>query len=162
LQRLQRASQKEATMAIDVSLRADEASRTSDRGCKWTARATLSDGRQFEARSRTGAVYELARVLVAAAVGDYSLVVRQASPPLTGQLSYRSFRELAEFTLVEGSTTPLHRARWRDPSSLALRIDAAGRGNAEKGGERGGAGRVVAVEALPPAFAVTSYLDAAE
>jgi hypothetical protein len=36
-------------MPIDVTLHADEASRTPDRGCKWTARATLPDGRQFEA-----------------------------------------------------------------------------------------------------------------
>jgi hypothetical protein len=149
-------------MAIDVTLHADEASRTPDRGCKWTARALVPDGRQFEARSRSGAVYELARVLIAADVGDDSLVVRQASPPLPGQLNYRSFRELAEFTRAEGAATPLHRARWRDPSSVALRIDAAGVRNPKNRGEGRGAGRVVASEALPPAFAVTSYLDAAE
>jgi hypothetical protein len=100
-------------------------------------------------------------MLLAADVGDDGLVVRQASPPLPGHLNYRSFRELADFTLVEGSTTPLHRARWRDPSSLALRIDAAGVRNAKNRGEGGRVATTVVDEASPPVFAVT-YLDAAE
>jgi len=76
-------------------------------------------------------------------------------------LTYANFRELAEITLAEGSATPLHRAGWRDPSSLALRIDATGVRNGKNEGEGGGPLITVADEASPPVFAVT-YLDAAE
>jgi hypothetical protein len=145
--------QKEATMAIDVTLHADEATRTPERGCRWTARATLPDGRKFDATARTGAAHELARVLVAANVADCALVVRQAKPPLPGHLTYASFHKLVQYTLAESATAPLRRVKWRDPTlSLAgaSKIDAAVMRNAENGGEGGGAATRVAAEVSPP------------
>jgi hypothetical protein len=136
-------------MAIDVTLYADEATRTPERGCRWTARATLPDGRKFGATARTGAVHELARVLVAANVADCALVVRQAKAPLPGHLTYASFHKLAQYTLAESATSPLRRVKWRDPT-LAFKIDAAVVRNVENGGEGGGAATRVAAEVSPP------------
>jgi hypothetical protein len=140
-------------MAIDVTLHADEASRTPDRGCKWTARATLPDGRKFEAQACTGAVHELARVLAAAGIADCALAVRQAKPPLPGYLAYRSFHKLAEYTLAESATSPLHRVKWRDPALVltrAFKIDGACMRNDQKGGEWEGAATTLAAAAPPP------------
>jgi hypothetical protein len=155
---------EEATMTIEITLRADEASRTPDRGCRWTARAVLPDGRTFEAQARAGATHELARTLLAAGIADDLLEVRQAAPPLPGHLTYRGFHALAEYTLVESAASPLHRARWRDPSSLARKIDVAGIRNAQNRDEGRGAATPVAEKASPACFALPTrlLLEAAE
>jgi hypothetical protein len=140
-------------MAIDVTLHADEATRTPERGCRWTARATLPDGRKFEATARTGAVHELARVLVAANVADCALAVRQAKPPLPGHLTYAGFHKLAQYTLAESATAPLRRVKWRDPTLTlagASKIDAAVMCNDQDKGAREGAATTVAAAPSPP------------
>jgi hypothetical protein len=64
------------------------------------------------ARSRHGAVYELARVLVAAGVEDRPL--RVTFEGLAGHMTWPSFAAAAQWTLIEGVATPLRRKRWKE------------------------------------------------
>ena len=74
--------------------------------CQWLARCEI-DGRRFEARSRQGAVYELARLLVSAGIEDRPLCVTFAG--VAGHMMWGSFAAAARWTLTEGVATPLRR-----------------------------------------------------
>jgi hypothetical protein len=96
--------------AIQVHCRPLEDTRTPNRPCQWLAECEI-DGRYFVARSRHGAVYELARVLVAAGVEDRPLRVTFAG--LAGYMTWPSFVKAARWTLTEGVATPLRRTPWK-------------------------------------------------
>jgi hypothetical protein len=96
--------------AIRVLCRPLEETRGPNSSCQWLAECEV-DGRHFVARSRHGAVYELARVLVAAGIEDRPL--RVAFAGLAGYTMWPSFAAAAQWTLIEGVATPLRRKRWK-------------------------------------------------
>ena len=96
--------------AIRVHCRPLEETRGPNRPCQWLAECEVV-GRHFVARSRHGAVYELARVLVAAGVEDRPL--RVTFEGLAGHMTWPSFAAAAQWTLIEGVATPLRRKRWK-------------------------------------------------
>ena len=91
---------------IEVHQRADETSRTPNKACYWIASAMI-DGEQFIARSRYGAVNELARQLVAAGIPDAPMFVYTAG--LRGFATIPSFHRAANWTYEESAGVPLHR-----------------------------------------------------
>jgi hypothetical protein len=96
--------------ALLVHCRPLEETRGPNRPCQWLAECEV-DGRHFVARARHGAVYELARVLVAAGVEDRLLGVTFAGR--AGHMTWSSFAAAAQWTLIEGGATPLRRKRWK-------------------------------------------------
>jgi hypothetical protein len=74
--------------AIRVHCRALEETRGPNRPCLWLAECDV-DGRHFDARSRHGVVYEMARVLVAAGIADRPLRVTFAG--VAGHMTWPSF-----------------------------------------------------------------------
>ena len=79
------------------------------RGCTWVIECNI-DGVNYSARSRSGAPYALARVLVEAGIPDQPLCV--VSKGLKGETNYRSVYKTAEFTIGESANTPIYRTRW--------------------------------------------------
>ena len=73
----------------------DEATRTSNSACVWTAEAMV-EGRTYTARSRHGPANQLARQLVAAGFPDRSMVIRYRG--LAGTMTYRSLHAAATWT----------------------------------------------------------------
>ena len=63
----------------------DEATRTSNSACVWTAEAMV-EGRTYTARSRHGPANQLARQLVAAGFPDRPMVIRYRG--LEGTMTY--------------------------------------------------------------------------
>src|SRR5262245_38709982 len=96
--------------AIPVHCRPLEETRRPNSSCQWLAECEV-DGRHFMARSRHGAVYELARVLVAAGLEDRPL--RVTFQGVAGHATWPSFAAAAQWTLIEGVATPLRRKRWK-------------------------------------------------
>lgn len=88
------------TDPLAVRIRPEQHARTPEKACVWVAEATV-DGIPYTARSRYGAVHELSRVLVAAAVPDAPLQVIDAR--LKGHLGYRSFHAAALYTIEENA-----------------------------------------------------------
>lgn len=84
------------------------------RGRAWIAECTV-DGVPYRVRSYTGAPYALARALLAAGVADQPVSVTTAGLP--GSCTQRSIAAMAEWTIAEGSTVNVHRARWRPYSA---------------------------------------------
>jgi hypothetical protein len=80
-------------------------SRSKERGSSWRAESTI-DGVVYEAPSRSGAAYALARVLVAAGIPD--------GPVTTGRMSWPSLHRMAERTISESAKSPLHSAVYRE------------------------------------------------
>jgi len=74
----------------------DETTRTANKSCVWIAE-TVIDGHRFTAKSRYGAVNELARQLVVDGVEDAPMHVYSAG--LKGCLIWRSFYKAAERTI---------------------------------------------------------------
>lgn len=99
-------------MTIVATLVADERSRTPDRSCYWIAECTVG-GQRYAARSRHGAAYALARVLVAAGVPD--------APMAVGGIRFRSFHRAALYTLTETAGEPIRRIPYRDPASRYIK-----------------------------------------
>jgi hypothetical protein len=89
----------------------DEATRTSNSACVWTAEAMV-EGRTYTARSRHGPANQLARQLVAAGFPDRSMVIRYRG--LAGTMTYRSLHAAATWTFSEGERR-LRRVRYREP-----------------------------------------------
>jgi hypothetical protein len=79
------------------------------RGSAWLATATI-DGRVYDARSRSGAPFALARILVAAGIPDQS--VRVTRTGAAGDITYRSLHRMAELTIAESSTQPVRLTKW--------------------------------------------------
>ncbi len=121
---------------IPVELSADEATRTPDRPCRWTALAMVND-RIFEASARTGAVYELARQLVAAGIPDDQLGMRQVASALPGTITYSSFHKMAGQNLVETASGGLRIARWSDLAERLSRLPQRAEHNAQNRGSEG-------------------------
>jgi hypothetical protein len=97
--------------ALAVHCRPLEETRSPNDCCEWLAECEV-DGRRFAARSREGAVYELARMLVSAGIQDRPLYVTFAG--VAGYMKWRSFAAAAPWTLTEGRTTRLRRVRRRE------------------------------------------------
>jgi hypothetical protein len=76
-----------------------EETRAPNSSCQWLAEWE-ADGRRFAARSRQGAVYEMARMLVAAGIEDRPLRVTFAG--VAGHMTWGSFAAAARWTLTEG------------------------------------------------------------
>lgn len=109
-------------MMICADLRPIEDTRTPNKGCAYEAACEIS-GVAYRARSRYGASYELARVLVAAGIADAPMAVRQ--PGLKGEMIYRSFHAAAAWMIAETAGLGPHRVRWEDPAVKAARMRSA-------------------------------------
>jgi hypothetical protein len=105
--------------ALAVHCRPLEETRGPNSPCQWLAGCEV-DGRRFLARSRQGAVYELARRLVAAGIEDRPLCITFAG--VVGQVTWGSFAAAARWTLTEGAATPLRRRYWRNFDARLERI----------------------------------------
>jgi hypothetical protein len=99
-----------------------EDSRTSENSCAWIAETEIA-GQRFEAKSRRGAPQELARALVAAGVPDQPVRIEHAG--LRGHMAYPSLHRMAGVTYVEGRSTILHRARYREDERFAASEEGA-------------------------------------
>jgi|ERR1051325_1903071 hypothetical protein len=85
-----------------MTVRPLEKTRTPNRACQWEATAVV-DGQVYTARSRHGAANALARQLVASAIRDQSLEMRDPSGRLL--LTYPSFQKAGEGRL-NGTAPP--------------------------------------------------------
>jgi hypothetical protein len=92
----------------------DEPARTPEYICLYEAE-TVVDGQRYSARSRRGAPFALARVLVAAGVPDQP--VRVTYKALRGHMSYCSPHRMAELTIGESATAPVRLDRFKEPIS---------------------------------------------
>lgn len=110
-----------APAKIVVGLHPEEDTRTPSKFCLYTATCEI-DGITYTARSRNGASYELARVLIEAGVPDQPMYVRQQG--LNGEIVFPSIYEAANWTIRE-TATGMYRARWEDPAAKRARIDRA-------------------------------------
>jgi hypothetical protein len=79
------------------------------RGSAWLATTTI-DGRVYDARSRSGAPFALARILVATGIEDQSVSVTRTGA--AGDITYRSLHRMAELTIAESSTQPVRLTKW--------------------------------------------------
>jgi hypothetical protein len=111
-----------AQVIIQAILYPEERTHTPSKSCFYTATCEIGDA-TYTARSRDGAIHELARVLVAAGIPDAPLEVHQAG--LHGHLTHCSFYAAAGWICVETATKPLHRARCEDPAVKRARFAAA-------------------------------------
>jgi hypothetical protein len=103
-----------ATMTIGVlafTVRPDEPTRTSENNCLYEAEAELV-GKRYSARSRRGAPFALARVLVAAGVPDQPVMVTHEG--LRVGITYRSLHRMAELTIEESARSPVRDVRYRE------------------------------------------------
>jgi hypothetical protein len=114
---------------INVVTWAQEDTRTA-RGSLWIAECALEDGRVFTARSRSGALNELARQLVEAGVPDAPMQVYDTRRGLK-TLSCRSFHAAAQWTFTEGNR-PLQRIRYQEyPTNISGGISGKGQDTGE-------------------------------
>jgi hypothetical protein len=102
--------------------RADEPTRSKENNCLYQAEAII-DGQRYSARSRRGAPFALARVLVAAGIPDQRVQVTHKD--LRGELRYRSsLHRMAELTIEESNRVPVRQARYRErPDFSRGRLD---------------------------------------
>ncbi len=100
---------------IIISVIANEATRTAERSCRYTATATIG-GKTYTAMSRQGSANELARLLIDSGFADDSVEVRYHGT--AGSMS-GSLYKLAKYTFSEGRETPLHRIVCRDLTRAA-------------------------------------------
>jgi hypothetical protein len=107
---------------INIHQRPLPETRTPENSCTWVASAEI-DGIVYLARSRRGAAHELARALAAAGLPDQS--VRVEHDGLAGYMSYRSLHRMAGGTYVEGRSTVLARARYREDERFAASAQGA-------------------------------------
>ena len=93
-----------------------EPTRTPNDICYYEAEVVI-DGQRYSARSRRGAPFALARVLLAAGLSDQPVQVTHKG--LRGHMSYPSLYRMAELTVVESATTPVRLGRYREwPGAL--------------------------------------------
>jgi hypothetical protein len=92
-------------------------SRTSNKGSRWRA-VTMIDGVPYEAESRSGAPFALARVLVAAGVGDQPVQTIGADGVV--RMPWRSLHWMAGRTIQESATFPVREVGYTErPKSLS-------------------------------------------
>ena len=103
------------------------------RGRAWVAKCQVDDlaidsavncqtketGKPYQARSKSGAPYALARILVAAGVPDQPMSV--VSEGLKGETRYRSIAEMAGRTIVESAREPVYLGRYAAMPESSLR-----------------------------------------
>ena len=91
--------------------------RTSNKGSRWRA-ATVIDGVPYEAESRSGAPFALARVLIAAGVGDQPVQTIGADGVV--RMRWPSLFRIAGRTIQESATFPVREVRYTErPKSLS-------------------------------------------
>jgi hypothetical protein len=95
--------------SIRIHQHPDETTRTPSRSCQWLAETTI-DGTAYSARSRNGAPYALARVLVEAGIADQPVTVISAGTK--GEMTYKSLHAMAGCTIKEGAATSIQRVKW--------------------------------------------------
>src|SRR5215475_13082876 len=96
---------------IVVTMWPEENTRTPKQACYYTAVAIVG-GQEYRGRSRHGASYDLARVMLAAGIPDAPFHIHQVKDPerldrpggLRGHLAYPSFHVAAQWTISEGIT----------------------------------------------------------
>jgi hypothetical protein len=91
--------------------RPDESTRTPDRSCFYEAEAVI-EGQRYSARSRSGAPFALARVLVAAGVPDGLVSVTHRG--LSGDVRYPSLHLMAGRMMTEGARATVLNIPFRD------------------------------------------------
>ena len=113
---------------IVIHQRADEASRSPDRPCYYDAEANVLGGssasspdaerqrlgQSYTVRGRYGACHDIARQLVAAGIPDQPVTTIQE--PQGWRIGYPSLHPMALRTIVEGVTTTIREAVWKDPA----------------------------------------------
>ena len=99
-----------AVMPITMHQSPAEPTRTPENNCTYAAEAII-DGQRYCARSRRGAPFALARVLVAAGMPDQPVQVMHEG--LRGYMSYRSLHRMAVRTIEESGRGPVHDVRYR-------------------------------------------------
>jgi hypothetical protein len=109
-------------MMIEIQQRPDYATRTPENSCKWIATADVG-GNIYTAKSRKGAPYALARVLVAAGIEDHPVQV-ESNGTIRSLTTYPSLHEMARWTIAETVTRPARQMRWRDPAIESAQIAA--------------------------------------
>ena len=88
-------------MPITMHQSPAESTRTPENNCTYEAEAII-DGRRYFARSRRGAPFALARVLVAAGIPDRPVLVMHKG--LRGEMRYRSLHRMAGRTVRESAS----------------------------------------------------------
>ena len=127
----------------------DEQTRTPKNACLYQAEVVI-DGKRYSARSRRGAPFALARVLVAAGVLDQPVSLTHEG--LRGAMTYRSLYRLATRTIEESVRTPIGDRQFREFPER----EGVGEGTviaaAAPGGEpeNGGSGTPADVEPILP------------
>jgi len=107
-----------------------ESTRTPENNCTYEAEAII-DGRRYFARSRRGAPFALARVLVAAGIPDRPVLVMHKG--LRGEMRYRSLHRMAGRTVRESASFSAGVGRYEErpdfptgrPDSLRVSPEAA-------------------------------------
>jgi hypothetical protein len=89
------------------------------RGVAWVAECEV-DGKPYQARSRSGAPYALARLLVAGGVPDQPMTVD--SEGLAGETRYRSIVAMAGRTVEESANVPVRATKYRPMTYGATEI----------------------------------------
>src|SRR6516225_6546268 len=89
----------------------DEQTRTPNNACLYRAEVVI-DGKRYSARSRRGAPFALARVLVAAGVLDQPVSLTHEG--LRGAMTYRSLHRMATRTIEESVRTPVGDRQFRE------------------------------------------------
>lgn len=112
-------------MAIAMHQWPDEPTRTPENNCLYEGETVL-DGQRYSARSRRGAPFALARVLVAAGIPDQPVQVTHQG--LRGHLSYHSLHRMAELTIEESDRVSVRLGRYRERPDFS-------RGKSENRGE---------------------------
>jgi hypothetical protein len=96
----------------------DEPTRTPENICLYEAE-TVIGGQRYSARSRRGAPFALARMLIAAGIPDQ--LVRGTHKGLRGYLSYRSLYRMAELTIRESATVSVRLDRFKERPDFVRR-----------------------------------------
>ena len=119
-----------AVMPITMHQSPAESTRTPENNCTYEAEAII-DGRRYFARSRRGAPFALARVLVAAGIPDRPVLVMHKG--LRGEMRYRSLHRMAGRTVRESASFSAGVGRYEErpdfptgrPDSLRVSPEAA-------------------------------------
>jgi hypothetical protein len=97
------------SVVLEVHQRPVAAARPPGNICLYEAASEIG-GRVYTARSRRGALFALARALVAAGITDQPVIVTHEG--LRGGMTYRSLRRMAGLTIKESGAVPVRLARY--------------------------------------------------
>src|SRR5215469_8136684 len=113
-------------MTVIVHQRPLEATRTSNKSCKWIAEAIVG-GKTYAATSRMAPANDIARQLVKAGIPDSDMLVYTFG--LRGCFTWQSFHKAAKRTVRESGTTPVKSIPWVDPAALKASLSGTNRPN---------------------------------